>query len=160
MESKSKNNFYSLLSGQKSSEVILCSNFENDFFDVFAGKIRYKEPLKTNVKLGSKLYDILSFDDGVNIAMSEKLYRLLNKNDITGWKSYPIFIKNVTSKYYGLQIVGKSGKLKEPKEQGFYKGYRFETNTWDDSDFFSPDGTHLRFLSQRLRDLLIENQVY
>ncbi len=154
-----KNEFYILLSGQEPYEIVLNSNFEDDFYEVFSGNIFYSKPVETNIKLGKYLYDVLSFDDGVNMAISERLYLLLKENHITGWKTYPLSIENVKDKYYGFQITGRSGGLLEPKEQGFYKGYDFNIDTWDSSDFFSPKDTHLRFITQRLKALLKGNDI-
>lgn len=151
--------FFSLYSGQESREIILKSAFKDDFFDVFAGKIEYKEPLKATVKLGSKLYDVLYFDEGVNFVISEKLYQLLIDNKITGWKTYPVNIEGFIETYYGFQIIGRSGELIKPKEEGFYKGYRFDIGTWDGSDFFSPERTHLRFMTLKLKRLLEGNNI-
>lgn len=154
-----KNEFYSLQSGNEFKEVILHSTFKDNFFDVFPGKITYSEPINTSIKLGDYIYDILSFDDGVNMVISEKLYQLLNDNNITGWQTYPVNIKDVTETYYGFQITGRSGKLIEPKEPGFYKEVKFDIATWDGSDFFSPERTHLRFMTPKLKKLLEDNNV-
>lgn len=154
-----KKEFYSLQSGQEKSEIILNSNFEDDFYNVFSGNVTYTKPIETSVKSGKYFYDVLSFDDGINMVISKRLYELLKQNNITGWKTYPISIKNIKHKYYGFQITGRSDELIEPKEHGFYKGYNFNMDSWDGSDFFSPRGTHLRFMTPRLRSLLKDNTI-
>lgn len=155
----SKVEFYSLQSGQEFKEIILKSTFKDDFFDVFAGKREYNETIKTSVKLGSKLYDVLYFDEGVNFVISEKLYQLLKNNNITGWQTYSVNIEGFTEAYYGFQIIGRSGALIVPEKEGFYKGCRFNIDTWDGSDFFSPKGTYLRFITPKLKRLLEANNV-
>lgn len=63
------------------------------------------------------------------------------------------------AKYYGLQVIGKYGKLELPKEAGFYTGFKFDYKSWDKSDFFSPDETVLLFCTQKVRDLLKKNKI-
>ncbi len=159
MGSNKTKDFFSLHSGQKKNEIILHATFTDDSFKVSSGEIEYSKPLFTNIKLGNKLYDVLFFDDGVNMVISERLFRLLKNNNITGWKTYPVSINNVKNKYYGFQIIGKSDKLIEPRDEGFYKGYKFDVNTWDGSDFFSPNDTNLRFITEKLKVLLENNEV-
>ncbi|MEN3323958.1 hypothetical protein VP395_09485 [Mariniflexile soesokkakense] len=154
-----KKMFFCMFSGQESKEIILKSNFNDDFFDVKLGIVDYDHPIKTNVKFGNRFYDVLFFDDGVNIVVSKRLFTLLKTNEITGWKTYPLNIKNVHENYYGFQIVGRCGKLMEPKNEGFYKGYKFDVETWDFSDFFSPKDTSLVFVNQKLKELFVENEI-
>lgn len=62
-------------------------------------------------------------------------------------------------KLYGLQITGRCGKLIEPKEKGFYIGYKFDKDTWDGSDFFCPEGTALIFCTERAKNILVKNKI-
>lgn len=155
--------FYRLGIGQSPHMAVLQSAFEDDFFHVAAGEVSYTQAIKTRVVLGKKLYDIIAFNDGVNAVISDKLFVLLKRNKITGWKTYPVSIKGVEQNYHGFQVIGKSGKLIEPKKQNeddfSYSGLTFDSETWDGSDFFSPAETVARFISPRLRQLLEENKI-
>ena len=146
--------FYSLMSAQKSQEAVLKSNFSNDFFGVLNNKLEFEIPVKTKIILGKKMYDKNDFNDGINFVISEKFLKILIENDLSGWKTYPVEIKNIKIKFYGFQIIGKSGPLKESEEKGFKIGYEFDKMTWDGSDFFCPKNTHLRFLSEKAQKIL------
>ena len=146
--------FYSLFSAQKSKEVILNSNFTSNFFDVFHNKVNFDIPIKTKIVLGKTMYDKIDFNDGINFVISEYFLKVLSKNELTGWKTYPVEIKNINEKYYGFQIIGKSGPLKEKKQKGFHIGYEFDKTSWEKTDFFSPENTHLKFLSKKAKEVL------
>lgn len=149
--------FYNLSSGQKSKEAVLKSNFSNDFFGILNNKLNFEIPVKTKIVLGKKMFDRNDFNDGINFVISEKFLKVLIENKLTGWKTYPVEIKNVKEQFYGFQIIGKSGSLKESEESGFKVGYEFEKMTWDGSDFFTPENTHLRFLSEKAKRVLNDN---
>ena len=100
------------------------------------------------------MYDKNDFNDGVNFVISERFFKILSKNGLTGWKTYPVNIKNTNEKYYGFQITGKSGPLKKEKQKGFHVGYEFDKKSWDGTDFFTPEKTHLGFLSQKAKEIL------
>ncbi|WP_111685608.1 hypothetical protein [Winogradskyella tangerina] len=151
--------FYSLFSAQKSKEAVLKSNFSSNFFDVFHNKSDFKIPVKTKIVLGKKMYDRIDFNDGVNFVISERFLKILQKNELTGWKTYPVEIENTDEKYYGFQIIGKSGPLKKEKQKGFHIGYEFDKKSWDGTDFFSPEKTHLRFLSKKAKEVLIDEKI-
>ena len=146
--------FYSLFSAQKSKEAVLKSNFSSDFFDVFGDNVNFEIPVKTKIVLGKTMYDKIDFNDGINFVISEQFLKILTKNKLTGWKTYPVEIKNTDKKYYGFQIIGKSGPLKEKKQKGFHIGYEFDKTSWDGNDFFTPEKTHLRFLSEKAKEVL------
>ena len=108
---------------------------------------------------GQTLFDIIGFQDTSNFAISERLYALLKANEITGWEAYKISIKGQNEIYYGFQVTGRCGKLNMPKEAGFYTGYKFDYDSWDKSDFFSPDETMLLFCTEKVQSLLKRHKV-
>lgn len=88
-------------------------------------------PMEMRISEGKRMYDIVGFQDTSNFAISEKLYTLLVQNGFTGWRHYDIRIAGTQQKYYGFQVTGRCGKLKEPQKPGFYLGYKFEYAGWD-----------------------------
>jgi len=78
---------------------------------------------------------------------------------IFGLKFYEILIEDVEEKYYGLQIIGKAGKLEHPSKIGFYVGLKFDYDSWDKSDVFSPEGTVSFFCNEKVRKILKENKI-
>ncbi len=146
--------FYSLFSAQKSKEAVLKSNFSSDFYDVFLDKVDFEIPVKTKIVLGKTLYDKIDFNDGINFVISQKFLKILTENKLTGWKTYPVEIINTDEKYYGFQIIGKSGPLIKKKQKGFHIGFEFDKTSWEGTDFFTPKNTHLRFLSENAKEIL------
>ncbi len=151
--------FYSIFQAQEKDEAILsfCDDLESE--DVFLHKVSINNVLKAKISMGSKLYDYNSFDDGINCIISQRFYELILRNNIKGCKTYKVEIEGINKLYYGLQIYGRCGKLKLPSKEGFYKGYDFDLNTWDKSDFFSPKHTCLRFINQKVKALIFENNL-
>jgi len=146
-------------SGQEKNEAVLLSNFSENFFKVFRNEIEFEIPVKTKIVLGNILYDRLDFNDGVNFVISDRFLNILVENQLTGWKTYPVEIDWIDEKFHGFQITGSSGELIEPKVQGWYTGYKFDYDSWDGTDFFSPADTHLRFISEKAYRLLTNSRI-
>ncbi|WP_271766762.1 hypothetical protein [Aquimarina algiphila] len=162
MDYKKEIEFYRMYAGNSPYEIILNSTFKDDFFMVSAGEFNYTDPIETRITLGKKTYDILTFNDGANRVISDKLFVLLKRNKITGWKTYPVSIKGVDENYHGFQVTGRCGELIEPEnknEEDSYKGLHFDPDSWDGSDIFFPKGTVLTFLSPRVKELLESNNI-
>jgi hypothetical protein len=153
------NKFYSFQWAQKKGEILVESLNEYNDQDLMLGKHSLKEPFVVKVSEGKKLYDIVHFQDPFNFAISERVHKLLKDVGVTGWNSYEIVIEGRNEKYYGFQVLGKCGELNRPKESGFVTGYEFESETWDRSDFFCPQGTLLIFCTERVTQLLTTNQI-
>ncbi len=116
-------------------------------------KLIPQEPFEMEISEGKILYDIIGYQDTSNFAISKRLYDLLKENEITGWRAYEVSIKGQSNSYYGFQITGRCSKLDIPNEAGFYTGYKFDSSTWDKSDFFSPDETMLLFCTEKVQKL-------
>ncbi len=153
--------FYILRSAQKKGAVILeFIDKELDNRDLFSGTLKTNNPYNAKIAMQKHFYDANFFNDGLNIAVSERFIRILNDNNLKGWNTYDLKIMEYEEgHYYGLQIIGKSGELDKPKKKGFYTGYRFDHSTWDGSDFFSPKGTALVFCTEKVKNILIKNKV-
>jgi len=106
---------------------------------------------------GNKLYDMVVAGAPSFYLMSQRLIDVLEKNNVTGWGSYPVTITSSSlgeiSNYHAFYIFGKADKadrsLSEKievvfpnKSKGFRdKGYYFPLDSWDGSDFFYHIGT-------------------
>lgn len=121
-------------------------------------------------KSGSRWNDVLSSDKPSLYLISDNLKELLSKNNITGWKSFPIVFDdchfNRVYGYSGLSITGKSGFLSvsnskiirsENKLDDIYEGY--EIVDWDKSDFFIPKHMKTVHMSERAYQLLNESSI-
>ncbi len=151
--------FYEVGIERKKNEVLLQSVAEYDEHKVRKAEVIPIEPFKMEVSEGLYLYDIVGFQDTSNFAISKRVYELLRDSGITGWQGYDIDIKGNRRGYYGFQVTGKCGEIFMPPKPGFYTGYKFELETWDKSDFFSPNGTMLLFCTDKVQKLFKEHNI-
>lgn len=153
------NTFYRIGIKREKKEALIESLIQYDPVKLKKAEFIPKKPFEMEITEGSKLYDIIGFQDTSNFAVSERLYSLLKEHQITGWKGYEISIKGRNEIYYGFQVTGKCDKLNMPKEAGFYIGFKFNYNSWDRSDFFSPDETSLLFCTKKVQNLFNKYKV-
>lgn len=151
--------FFDLAIERKKGEILIESFINYDHQKLRKAEFDQIEPFEFRVSEGENLFDVIGYQDTSNFAISKKLYNLLRKNKITGWKGYEIYIVGKREKYYGFQVIGKCGPLNMPKKMGFYTGYKFDYDSWDGSDFFSPDGTMLLFCTSRVYELFKKNKI-
>ena len=88
---------------------------------------------------GTRVTDIIRLQDIFNFLISGDLKTDLEKEELTGWRTYPVECEGLEDAYFGFQCIGKSGKIIAPKNTGFTIGLTFDKRTWDGSDFFLPD---------------------
>ena len=138
---------------RRKDEALLQSFAEYDGQKIMKAESTPQEPFEMEISEGTTLYDVVGYQDTWNFAISKKMYDLLKSNKVTGWEGYRITIKGIEDVYFGFQVTGKCGALFSPKEEGFYTGFRFDHNSWGNSDFFSPDGTMLIFCTEKVRSL-------
>lgn len=88
---------------------------------------------------GQKSLDLIEYCEVHNFAISEKVKLLLEKNNITGWNSYPIEIDNIQKKYYWFQIIGIGGEVTNRDKNGdvpMFEPIKWKEKNWDGSDIF------------------------
>ncbi|WP_143083852.1 hypothetical protein [Flexibacter flexilis] len=124
--------FYYIGIKREKNEALIQSLIEYEQIKLKRAEIIPAEPFKMEINEGHTLYDIVGFQDTSNFAISEKLFNLLKKHSITGWKAYEISIKGVKEKYYGFQVLGRCEKLEEPKEAFLnnIQFYKEENGIW------------------------------
>jgi hypothetical protein len=109
------------------------------------------------VKMGSKWYDIITFLDGSNFAISKKVKELLEEHKITGWDCFPIIIQGAEDKeYYGFQILSKAGRILNLEalfkyEEEFIK---FDISTWNGTDIFTLEKTAITACVPKVKELI------
>lgn len=146
--------FYDFSIARKKKEVFLDSAKDYNENELRKGLIEVQGNFPMFISEGSKFYDIISFQDTCNFGVSEKLKNALIKNSVTGFTIYPITVNNSTINCFGFQVTGSCGNLIKPKEEGFYLGYKFDIQTWDGSDFFSPKGSNLLFCTEKVKKIV------
>jgi hypothetical protein len=151
-------NFYKLKWAKNEDEVFLKALVSYNDQALKRGDFRPSEPFRLKIDEGKNLYDLVHYQDPFNFALSEKVYEALNKAKLSGWNVYPITLEGRKEKYYGFQVLGRSGGTKKPKETGFVIGYDFDRSTWDGSDFFIPDGTLRILCTEKAKEVLINKE--
>ena len=117
-------------------------------------------------------------------AFSERVVKLLQTNNITGCKFYPITIKDHEDlSYYLLTITGRCGAFDISKSKAIetieypesviqnsdivipkgkfsiMKGFHFPLESWNGSDFFVPEGGGDIIVTERVKILLEKHKV-
>lgn len=125
---------------------------------------------------GKKFTDILDTGWPSRYLISSRLKEILDNHYFTGWKSFPIRLFDKKSNeifgYHGFSVTGKCAKIdytnskiieKQFSPSGpickFYKGISIDTDHWDGSDFFCPEGSLVIYVTQRVGKALKENKV-
>lgn len=148
------NTFYEILPDDKYGEIRVESLLPYEHGLLYKCKQLPVMSLPVKVSEGRRWYDVVRLQDIVNFTLSERVYRQLCEAKLTGWCSYDVDIIGVDKKYYGFQVIGSCGELKRPDQPGFIKGLDFDIETWDGSDFFSPQGTYSTLCTEKAHDTI------
>jgi len=125
---------------------------------------------------GTKLHDILNTGYVSLFLISEKMRDILEENNLTGWKTFPITLLDKQKKeilgYYGFSITGRCGPIDYSKSQimqkrfiengplwNFYKGLHIDLDKWDGCDFFLPEGNFGIKITAKTADILKKNKI-
>jgi hypothetical protein len=125
-----------------------------------------------SASLGKKFFDFVLVSPGLNL-ISEKVYKLLMDNNITGWKGIPTIIhKHEDLKYYILTVTGRCGPLDRSKTQivdstklihgqtvKANQGLFFPEDSWDGSDMFVSEYVNFTFVTEKVKTILEKNKV-
>jgi hypothetical protein len=148
----------------KKIEDLTRGNYNNISFPVF-----FKQGMGKK-----KLTDILDTGHPSFYLISDRLKKILEDNDIKGWKTYPIFLLENDNQeiqgYHGLSIIGTC----DPEDYSqseiiekqfiangpFYKYYKgFKVTPHEDFDFFIPPFTVGFCISEKLAQLLKKHKI-
>lgn len=133
-------------------------------------------PITFKQSSGKKWTDVLSPNSVSMYIVSKRFIELLEENNITGWKSYPITILDKKEKkisgYVGFSIIGRSGAVDYSKsgvyekqlvpngpKSKYYKGLYIDLDKWDGSDFFIPDGTLDIIITEKVMQLIKKHKI-
>lgn len=154
----------------KRGELVLSSDDISkscEALDLYTGKKKFAKPPVYRRHMGSRKYDFLGTSFPPFVLISIRFKETLETIGATGWRAQPIEIDdpNVDSSEYFLLIVsGKCGPLQnersrpkfrpplfgEGKPLKVYMGLYFDYATWDGSDFFLPEGTGHKFVTEKV----------
>lgn len=181
-----KGNFYSLSSKLSSSTIqahptnLGTKEDESGLFDqhklikgVFDG---ISFPVKFKQLYGNRLDDILDTGWPGLFLISDKMKTILNENNLTGWKTFPVQIldkqNNKILGYNGLSIIGRCGQIDFSKSEiiekrhvpngplvKFYKGFHIDLENWNNTDLFLSEKNFGTIITQRTAELLKSNKL-
>ena len=183
--------FYSFHEGRGNLVLNPCCYSQKEWDSWDDLKIRKDEDIPkgelhfmVNPNFGKKFWDVVTAGKGLLYAVSEKVVKLLQDNNITGCKFYPITINDHEDlKYFLLTITGKCGPLDDSKavfietlsgpetkiqnsnitipKQHFsvMKGKSVRLETWDGCDFFLVENTLESLVTERVKDLFKKHRI-
>lgn len=145
---------------------ILLSNYENVSFPLI-----YEQDKET----GDRLEDMISTSTGILYVISERFKNLLEENNVSGWKTYPVRIKNRNQieiyGYYGFSVIGRAGKEEITKRERviiedtlfkdpvWYKGFYPGFSEWDGSDIFLCKDYLGVIVTKRVHDIIKKEKI-
>ena len=169
------NKFYVLWEkGMRGEVIAFPDNITLAEFDV-SQFLRNQLPDKEitfSASLGKKFFDFVLVSPGLNL-ISEKVYKLLMDNNITGWKGIPTIIhKHEDLKYYILTVTGRFGPLDRSKTQivdstkliynqtvKANQGLFFAEDNGGGSDMFVAEEVNHTFVTEKVKTILEKNKV-
>jgi hypothetical protein len=170
---------YYIISSKLSSSTfqVMAVDETLDYLNMIVGEYSgIKFPIVFKQKYGKKLHDVLDTGFPSFYLISNRFLNILQENKITGWKTFPIIIKDKENievdGYSGFSITGVCGNIDYKKSIQFTK--RFVPNgpdvkclrgiypnfsKWDGSDFFIPKDSLYIIVTNRTRLLLKDNKI-
>ena len=135
-------------------------------YDLLRGDIEPPDNLVLGRAAGRIVRDVVWTDDVSTVLISDRLVGLFRAHRFSGWSTYKVLLdaKEVHQKYFGLTVTGRCGPLDRTRGEWvhrddvpgrFLRGVFFDEQSWDDADFFLPQGTAFIFITERVRDLLM-----
>lgn len=118
---------------------------------------------KVKIRMGTVWNDILPFTDVGNFAISERIKKLLEDAELSGWSCDPIIIEGFNERpYFVFRITSDvAGEIMNIEELNRYETDRvqFDINTWDGSDFFTLKNTAIIACTSRVKDVFIGQKI-
>ena len=113
---------------------------------------------------GNKYRDALGMGCAMlTCVVSDRLKDILEKNQVTGWKIYPIVIydkkENLITGYNGFSITGRGGHFEHSDMPGWTdkKPWKYNLSNWDGSDMFFIGGWSI--VTERVKILLESEKI-
>ncbi len=134
-------------------------------FDTLAHIDKSSELLKKNsfrVIKGKKWLDILPFNNSTHFAISDRFKQIIDDNNLTGLKTFPISIQGHTEKCYNALIITSiAGAIQNLEQLNNYEeeNIRFDLDTWDGSDFFTLKDTLIFACTKQVAELLKKHKL-
>lgn len=151
---------------------------KTDAMNLLEGQLEsFKFPIVFKHVSGKNHCDLIGTGWGILYLISDRIKKLLEENNLTGWKSFPVEIignkgEKIHEVYHGFSIVGRSGSINYKKSEiiekrlvpngpqsKYYKGLHPGMENWDGSDFFLPEKHWGIIVTQKAKDILTKHQM-
>lgn len=149
--------FFVLRYKPKRGTLFLKNEEPYDMEDLFYGRTILSNPLKMFIVKGSRNFDFAYFPDVYNIAHSEGAIEFIESSGLTGFRTFPLEIRDCSWKYFGVQYLGRCGEIFRPKATGYVHGMKFEKGLWDGSDLFVATNMGSKFCTEKFRDKALKS---
>lgn len=134
----------------------------------------FEFPLTFRQEDGKILRDILETGWSSRYLISSRLKELLENQNFTGWKTYPIKLYDKKSNeihgYHGFSVTGKCAPISFKNSKiiekqfvptgpicKYFKG--IDLDEWDGSDFFCPEGNIGIYVTRKVTQVLKGNKI-
>jgi hypothetical protein len=121
-----------------------------DLIGLIRGERRPPRPLTVHLDREDTPQDVIWLENAAGAIISDRVVDLLQQHKLTGWMAYPVTIISPSGAtrpgYQGLGVTGRCGSLNWTHRQPLvaasdssytlYRGYTFDADSWDGSDFF------------------------
>lgn len=150
-----------VIRGNKKGAVKINSKVKYEIFGSFDDPSFFKENNIFTIDEGKIFFDLISYQDPWNFAISERFKNVLEENTISGWSCYPIMIENTELKYFGFQVIAKAAMIAQYDEDGdiVYGSIKVNADTWDGSDIFCMGDTAIKVITPKLYELLKDSKI-
>lgn len=166
--------FYLLENKQSSNPPTEFISFASTSYEVKSGLVVLENTIQVLYK--SKKHPTEFLVCGLTYYFHESLLEKFEKSGITGWKTYPVEIirkgkdKEKLNGYHILTVYGRCGDMDEDRSsvvQKIYpygkgnelKGVYFENDEWDGNDFFMINNGGYIFITNKVKELLIKENI-
>ncbi len=172
-------NRYMRLTVQKETQFIGMGRdeFESLVRGIFLGDLRTKLPFRLTYLKGGQEVDFVWSDYPPIVVMSQRLIDLFTEHRFTGWATYPVEVYNKKDTrlpgYHGFAVTGRAGGqdcrrgsvINKPPivSNGspfqVLRGFYFEEDIWDGSDFCVTSGSLPIIVTKRVVKVLTEAKI-
>lgn len=139
------------------------------------GAFQPRAPIQFDVAQGSETCDMLWTQLVTPVCISERVVRLLQQNEVSGWSTFPVEVLDnngrLLADYHGLSVTGavcfadysRSTVITKPppaprgRSYDVYRGLYFDAEEWDGSDMFWVG--RVRVVVEKVKKVFEQNKV-
>lgn len=153
--------FYKFKGAWKKDVIRIQSLVEYDTLSLISQDSPLVQNSKFKIKQGSKLYDIIHFNDSQNFAISQKVKDILETNEFIGWDCFPILIEDINEKYFAFQNISEAGPILNLDAINRLETDRreFDIKSWNGADIFHLQDTLVNVCTGKVKEILVRENI-